>query len=608
MSSVLQRAAAQANGAMPFASFAQIVRMLVPPAHRVSFYDAKGRALWINDGVEEPDFRLHLEIILARAIRVSNDESDSSSYSAEDQDEPVFIFPIRDRKRDVLGAIGLVCRNLPASSKYRTETVEKLLAPVLEILAHTWDPPASSALAIPSPKSVQEPASAPKVDAAPLPAMLRRALALTTQSLDAAFGAIILPNKPFTLSHRASPDESDFAITTAIDNVRAQIVRWMSAKNDPLIVNTAAQSQAHFGGYKFLGVPLRDASGQLAAIVMLYRVRKQPDFSVNDVAIVDEIARQLPPKALTELLAAKAPPPPKPVANVVKVTAPVPTTKVARPREAAPASPEISKAPTASAVMVPAVTAGPVSMDVRVREALRNGAFDLYVQSIEPLRDSERPARFEVLLRLPDADQVRTPRSFMGAARSGYLMPDVDRWVVSELLKKLKQHALSVRTSCWEFCVNIAAQSLAADHFSDFLVAEVCKSAIPAGLLVFEVNEKDATDHEKALHTLAAKLRDVGSRIALDNCRAGLGTLASVRKWPVSCVKIDGSLIRNISTSAQYQSQVRALVDLATSMGVDTVAECVENQSVCSTLLDIGVDYAQGFHLGKPQPLSQLFK
>jgi len=90
--------------------------------------------------------------------------------------------------------------------------------------------------------------------------MLRRALALTTQSLDCAFGAIILPNKPFTLSHRSSAEESDFAISTAIDNVRAQIVRWMSAKNEPLIVNTSAQTQAHFGGYKFLGVPLREPS------------------------------------------------------------------------------------------------------------------------------------------------------------------------------------------------------------------------------------------------------------------------------------------------------------------------------------------------------------
>jgi EAL domain-containing protein (putative c-di-GMP-specific phosphodiesterase class I) len=247
-------------------------------------------------------------------------------------------------------------------------------------------------------------------------------------------------------------------------------------------------------------------------------------------------------------------------------------------------------------------------MDIRVREALRDGAFDLYVQSMEPLRDADRPARFEVLLRLPDANQVHMPRSFMAAARAGYLMPDVDRWVIGELLKKLKQHALSVRTSCWEFCINIAAQSLTEERFSDYLVAEVCKSAIPPGLLVFEVSEKDAANHERALQSLAVKLRDIGSRLALDNCRAGVGTLASVRKWPVSCVKIDGSLIRNIATSVQYQSQVRALVDLANNMSVDTVAECVENEAVRAALIEIGVDYAQGFHFSKPRPLAELFR
>jgi EAL domain-containing protein (putative c-di-GMP-specific phosphodiesterase class I) len=607
MSSVLQRAAAQANGSTPFASFAQIIRMVVPPAHRVSFYDAKGRALWISDGVEEPDFRLHLDVVLARAIRASRDEPESVVYDSEDQDEPAFIFPIRDRKHQVLGAIGMVCRNLPASSKYRAETVEKLLAPVLHILAHAWD--ASSAASAPTATTSQ---LATKLEAAPLPAVLRRALALTTQSLDCAFGAIILPNKPFTLSHRSTPDESDLAISTAIDNARAKIVRWMNAKSEPLVINTAAQTQAHFGGYKFLGVPLREPSGQLAAIVMLYRSRKQQDFAPSDVNVVDEIARQLPPKALTELLAANTPPPLKATANVVTVNRPITPTSAVRP-PMAPAVVVQTQTQTQTqtkepVIIVPAVSAGPVSMDVRVREALRDGTFDLYVQSIEPLRDANRPARFEVLLRLPDANQVYLPRAIMAAARAGYLIPDVDRWVISELLKKLKRHALSVRTSCWEFCINIAAQSLTSEHFSDFLVAEVCKSAIPAGLLVFEVNEKDAANHEQALQSLAVRLRDVGSRLALDNCRAGVGTLASVRKWPVSCVKIDGTLIRNIATSAQYQSQVRTLVDLANSMGVDTVAECVENETVRNALLEIGVDYAQGFHLGKPRPLSELFK
>src|SRR5690349_12534999 len=114
MSPVLQRAAAQPNVSIPFVSFAPIVRMLVPPAHRVAFYDAKGTALWSSDGVEEPDFRLHLDVVLARASRASSSEPETTAdYSSDDQHDPAFIFPIRDRKHVLLGAIGLICRNLP---------------------------------------------------------------------------------------------------------------------------------------------------------------------------------------------------------------------------------------------------------------------------------------------------------------------------------------------------------------------------------------------------------------------------------------------------------------------------------------------------------------
>lgn len=247
-------------------------------------------------------------------------------------------------------------------------------------------------------------------------------------------------------------------------------------------------------------------------------------------------------------------------------------------------------------------------MDERIRTALREGSFDLYAQKISPLRDSQRPARFEVLVRMQDANLLRPPASFFEAAEAGTLMPELDRWVIHELLTTLRRNAALVRSGRWEFCINLAAQSLVADRFSDFIVAEVCKSSIPAGLLVFEVSECDALEHQYALEFLGARLRDVGCRIALDNCRAGLTTFGPLHKWPVSCVKIDGSLIRNVATSARSESVVRAVTQLASSMGIETVAERVESPDLCDKLKDIGIDYAQGFHFGQPQPLAGLFR
>jgi Amt family ammonium transporter len=187
-------------------------------------------------------------------------------------------------------------------------------------------------------------------------------------------------------------------------------------------------------------------------------------------------------------------------------------------------------------------------------------------------------------------------------------MPDLDRWVIRSLLQTLHDNAAIVRSTRWEFCINIAAQSLNTPGFSEFVVAEVCKSAIPAGLLVFEVSERNAFEHQSAVEHLAARLRDVGCRIALDNCREGLGTFAALHKWPVSCVKIDGSLTGHVVSSRRYEALLRTITQHAVDRGIETVAECVETEGIHDKLLDIGLDYAQGFHFGQPQPLAMLFR
>jgi EAL domain-containing protein (putative c-di-GMP-specific phosphodiesterase class I) len=273
----------------------------------------------------------------------------------------------------------------------------------------------------------------------------------------------------------------------------------------------------------------------------------------------------------------------------------------------APHAPQPRATTGAGVPLVITADAAP-TMDERIRAALRDGSFDLYAQKISPLRDLQRPARFEILVRMQDANLLRQPASFFEAAEAHTLMPELDRWVIRRLLTKLRENAALVRSGRWEFCINIAAQSLIADRFSDFIVAEVCKSSIPAGLLVFEVSECDALEHQYALEFMGARLRDVGCRIALDNCRAGLTTFGPLHKWPVSCVKIDGSLIRNVATSTRSESVVRAITQLATSMGIETVAERVESSSLCDKLLDMGIDYAQGFYSGQPQPLAGLFR
>ena len=599
------------EGTLPFASYAQIVRMLLPLTEKISFYDAAGNALWISDGLEEPELRLHVENLLARYADYAEDVIPADD-SASDQAQPTYVFPIRDQSRLLVGALVIVFRDLPANATYRRlETVERLLGPLLEVLSHGW----RAAPAAPEPAPMLTAAvseltrSVEPGDSTPLPALLRRTLANSTHHLQCSFGAFVVTERPFTLSHRASPDDSDLAMTAAIEAVREPMLKLMQVRSEPLIVNSAAPSgRDSIAPYKFLVLPLRSASNRLAALVLLFRSKQARDFTRADVTELTQILSRLAPQTLAEL--AGEPPPP-----------------IVRPRPAAPPPPTLTRPvaqrvstptkiiippprPTRSSAPVPLVITPDAkpTMEDRIRAALRDGSFDLFAQRISPLRNQQRPARFEVLVRMQDANVLRPPASFFEAAQASTLMPDLDRWVIRSLLTTLRNNAALVRSGGWEFCINIAAQSLIADRFSEFIVAEVCRSSIPAGLLVFEISECDALEHQYALEFLGARLRDVGCRIALDNCRAGLTTFGPLHKWPVSCVKIDGSLIRNISNSTRSESLVRAVAQLATSMGIETVAERVESASLCDKLLDMGIDYAQGFHFGQPQPLATLFR
>jgi len=401
---------------MPFASYAQIVRMLMPLARKVSFHDAVGRALWISDGIEEPELRMHIDVLLTRCA-VAHANKTAHEPVSSDHAEPVHVLPIRNLAGGLSGALCLVFSEMPPNAAYRQlRTVERLLTPLLEILAHDWRiEPEVVAPAAPSPISniqvtprapqaaepvplLQVSAVAANTDNAedqstveapaeptPLPALLRRTLAAATEELGCAFGTIVVPHRPFTLSHRISTNESDLAINSAIDAVRTHMLRWMTVRNEPLIINSTAPGRSEFGSYKILALPLRAGGcGPLAALIVLFRDRHARDFVSADTDSLMLTALQIPDESLAELAAKSAPAPVQP--PVLRTVVPT--------RPAAPA---------------------PMTMDSRVRAALRDDTFNLYVQNISPLCDEQRPARFEVLLRMQELKAVHAPSTFLSA-------------------------------------------------------------------------------------------------------------------------------------------------------------------------------------------------
>lgn len=599
MSSALKPKNDNAAKAPPFASYAQVMRMLAPLVDKIGFYSTGGHALWLSDGVDEPQLRAHVEALL------------TSHAAGSIIDPPMLALPIRDRARRFLGVVGLVCRDAPTEiAQHRAGTIERLVAPLLDILAHSWEAPVeeptrvepvraeparadrirvqqASAQPGRAERETTEPESAASdvldvlvAPPPPTPAVIRRTLTLAVQRIECAFGAIVLADQPFTFSHRVSADESDLSVNAAIDTMRTHMVKLMQARRDPLIMNRASATSR-----KFLVHPVHSSDGRLAALIMLFRNPQGRDFVAWDVEALADIANELSGDVLR--LGAPKPPEPEPASPPAVASAPVLTeTAIQTPRRA-PIAPQ------------------PLPMDARIRRALRENKFDLYAQKIAAVRSDAPSERFEVLLRMHDTDALCAPRVFFGAAHASHLMPELDRWVIRTLLQQLRERAPGLRSARREFCINIAAQSLASEAFSEFVVAEVCRSSIPPSRFVFEFAESHALEHQDEVENMAARLRDVGCRIALDNC-AGVETLHTLRKWPVSCIKIDGSLIRDVAVNPRSEALVRAVVHLAHGAGIETVAECVESKAVHEKILDIGVDYAQGFHLSTPQPIERL--
>jgi EAL domain-containing protein (putative c-di-GMP-specific phosphodiesterase class I) len=256
---------------------------------------------------------------------------------------------------------------------------------------------------------------------------------------------------------------------------------------------------------------------------------------------------------------------------------------------------------------LPKVVGPPLpSITERVRTALSNDAFELHAQRIAPLHDYSRPERFEVLLRMPDKYGLQTPATFMGAAQAAELMPALDLWVIRHTLSMLRLNNRLGRGG-YELSVNLSAASLADAAFIKQALVEIRGSNIKPGQLGFEVAESVALLKPQAFMQLTEQLQAVGCRVTLDNCRSGVGIFNVLPPLSVNCIKIDGSIVREAGLSPATQSLLEAIVRRAAEAGIESVAEHVESQLICSTIISSGFDYAQGFHLEAPAPLAKLF-
>lgn len=244
----------------------------------------------------------------------------------------------------------------------------------------------------------------------------------------------------------------------------------------------------------------------------------------------------------------------------------------------------------------------------QLRAAIDAGRLQLYSQLILPFACAENPhPHFELLLRMTDEDgRTVGPDRFLSAANRYQLMPEIDRWVITHAIEQLKPQAALLAGQVITFAINFSGQSLNDEKFVDFLVEQISTSGLDPSVFCFELTENATIASIARAEALIRRLRELGCSVALDDFGTGLSSLAYLRQLPVTMLKIDGSFVRDILKDPRAESMVRAIAQLARSMSLVTVAEYVETEEIRTRLATLGVDYGQGFALGRPQPLVDL--
>lgn len=241
-----------------------------------------------------------------------------------------------------------------------------------------------------------------------------------------------------------------------------------------------------------------------------------------------------------------------------------------------------------------------------LQEAIEENRMLLYAQKIVSTKpEKSETVHFEILLRmLNENNEVIEAKSFVLTAERFNLMANIDRWVLTQLLEKNGKLLSKVDNSI--FSINLSANSLNDPNFLNFLLTLIKKSAIPAERLCFEITETAAINHMSNTITIVSELQHIGCKIALDDFGVGLSSFSYLKNFSVNFIKIDGSFIKNVATHKVDQTIVKTINQMAHNLGMETIAEYVETKTIFNTIHKIGVDYAQGYAIGKPEPLSDM--
>jgi len=239
----------------------------------------------------------------------------------------------------------------------------------------------------------------------------------------------------------------------------------------------------------------------------------------------------------------------------------------------------------------------------RLNQAIEEDRFVLYCQQIRPIGKERTESHYEILLRLQDGDEIIQPMAFIPAAERYNLMPQLDRWVVGKVFEWLHNHAAEYDGI---FTVNLSGMSLGDKTFLPFVIDQFENSDVDPGRICFEITETAAITNLSLAMGFIAEIKRHGASFALDDFGSGLSSFNYLKNLDVDFIKIDGAFVRDIDKDLVSYTMVESICHLSRVMGLETIAEFVETESILRKLTDLGVDYVQGYGIHRPVSLSQL--
>ncbi len=231
--------------------------------------------------------------------------------------------------------------------------------------------------------------------------------------------------------------------------------------------------------------------------------------------------------------------------------------------------------------------------------------FSLYLQKIETTQAHSKKSIYEVLLRMHDDEgALISPENYIPAAERFNLMKDVDAWVIRNALQQLSNYYKHNPNNDIQLFINISANSLSNHSFTEFVIQQIKINNISPNSICLEISEKNAIKNIDQTTNVITELRKHNVKFSLDNFGRSMSSFSYLKNLNVSYLKIDGNIVKNMSHSTTDKAMIAAINQIGKVMNIETVASHVEDAFTFNQLKEMGIDFAQGFYLDKPKPIT----